>query len=961
MFHENQQIGFYTLIKKLGRGGFGEVWLAERRAKFVTTKVAVKLPLDDQIDHEAIKHEATLWEQASGHPNIVPIIDADEYDGQIVIVSEYAPDGSLEGLLKTNGKLHIERAVEMTVSILNGLEFLHSRNIIHRDLKPDNILLQGDTPRIADFGISRVIKTSLHATNATGTPYYMSPEAFKRERTVQTDIWSIGVMLYQMISGKVPFSGHDINEIFYAIQGEDPEPLPDFVPSELKRIIGKSLEKLPENRYKKSSEMREDLRRFARGNSENPSKIPLYEPLPTEPSPKVFWAAADKNDSADAGIKVPVEAEPHIPFVSPQAKSFKSLSPRWKGIIQGSVLMLSTFIIAPVLASLKTSPEIIGFSSIVTFAGGFLRIVYAAFQANQINQTITPKRKGIGQGVVLILSFFLFVPIIAILKVIEVFIYLASATTIIGGIARIIYAVFFQSEQPIDAPESNYNFKSFPKLTDEKIPKWILILMWGIIGVVSGAITFYSPLPALLESYIKYPRLTVFGIVIYLFGEYSTSPAIGKRKRIYSFIILAFIIAVSWVGAFYSALYIGFGIMDSVAVAGFVFGVIWGICIVTAELICWNIKIPKWVYAFYIVLTTGLAFSLGTYLFYADDIVRVFLFGQGLILMAHAIAFSFGNNKKWLISSTAILGLLTAIFFVNDFAKSKSSTSLKSNSNTNSNSYSSNTNYNAANMNIEIPLSVQYANAADKLYEQKKYLEAATNYREAIRLDPKNDNYYNNLGNSLSNQKKYSEAETEYRLAARINPSSARYQNNLGNTLYNQKKYAEAVTFYNEAIKLNPNIDDYYNNLGDSLFRQEKYSEAASQYKIAIRLAPFMALYQYNLGWCFYKQKEYSEAASAFKEAIKISPNDYSYHNDLGNSLYSLSKYSEAETAFKGAIKLSPQNAVLHHNLGNSLYKQSKYSEAIFSYKKAIELDPNNETYKSDLKNAENWNNLFGK
>jgi eukaryotic-like serine/threonine-protein kinase len=132
MFHEGKQIGPYTLIRKLGRGGFGEVWLAERRAKFVTTKVAVKLPLDEQVDHETIKQEATLWERASGHPNILPIIDADEYDGQIVIVSEYAPDGSLEQWLTTHGKMTIKKAVETTIQILDGLEFLHSQNIIHR-------------------------------------------------------------------------------------------------------------------------------------------------------------------------------------------------------------------------------------------------------------------------------------------------------------------------------------------------------------------------------------------------------------------------------------------------------------------------------------------------------------------------------------------------------------------------------------------------------------------------------------------------------------------------------------------------------------------------------------------------------------------------------------------------------------------------------------------------------------
>src|SRR5215510_7101684 len=139
MFRAGEQIGSYFLIQRIGRGGFGQVWLAERRGKFVTTKVAVKLPLDEQIDFETIKHEAALWAKASGHPNVLPIIEANEYDGQVVIVSEYSSDGSLEDRLKRNGgKLEVEQAVEMTIGILKGLGFLHSRKIIHRDLKPEN-------------------------------------------------------------------------------------------------------------------------------------------------------------------------------------------------------------------------------------------------------------------------------------------------------------------------------------------------------------------------------------------------------------------------------------------------------------------------------------------------------------------------------------------------------------------------------------------------------------------------------------------------------------------------------------------------------------------------------------------------------------------------------------------------------------------------------------------------------
>lgn len=266
MFREGSQIGLYTLIRKLGRGGFGEVWLAERRAKFVTTKVAVKLPLDEQVDHKAIKHEATLWEQASGHPNILPIIDADEYDGQIVIVSEYAPDGSLEEWLKTNGAMPVERAIETTIQILDGLEFLHSRNIIHRDLKPANILLQGTTPRLADFGISRALRTTVasQSQNISGTFAYMSPEALDGKRSVQTDVWSVGVNLYQFLTGMLPFPQKEPSVLFPAIIMREFAPLPDSIPQSLKTVIAKALAKLPETRYKNADEMREDLRRVLR-------------------------------------------------------------------------------------------------------------------------------------------------------------------------------------------------------------------------------------------------------------------------------------------------------------------------------------------------------------------------------------------------------------------------------------------------------------------------------------------------------------------------------------------------------------------------------------------------------------------------------------------------------------------------------------------------------------------------
>ena len=265
MFSESQQIGIYKLIRKLGRGGFGEVWLAEKTSegfRTFTKKVAVKLPHSEQIDFRAIEQEAMLWEQVSGHANVLPIIDADIYDGQVVIVSEYAEGGSLAEKLEKDGKFSVKKAVEMTIGILKGLEFLHNKQIIHRDIKPQNILLQGDTPRLADFGISRAMQTTTVSSKIVGTDAYMSPEALDGKRNVQTDVWSVGVVLYELLKDDLPFPQEHPSERMFAILMKDYEPLSLDIPYKLRDIVNKALAKKPEERYLSATAMREDLTAF---------------------------------------------------------------------------------------------------------------------------------------------------------------------------------------------------------------------------------------------------------------------------------------------------------------------------------------------------------------------------------------------------------------------------------------------------------------------------------------------------------------------------------------------------------------------------------------------------------------------------------------------------------------------------------------------------------------------------
>ncbi len=261
MAEPERKLGPYTLVSKIGRGAFGVVWLAEKRSSIATTRFALKLPRDEDIDLDAFKHEAAIWLQASGHPNVVPMIEADIYDEQVVIVSEYVTDGSLASWLKGHGGRapSIEAATELMDGVLAGLSHLHERHIIHRDLKPDNILLQRETPRLADFGIARLLKSGSYSTNVSGTLAYMAPEAFDGKRNEQTDVWSAGVIFYQLLAGRLPYDQSDTVSFVGAIMRHDPPPLPETVPEVLRQIVMKALEREAAKRYATAKEMRRDL------------------------------------------------------------------------------------------------------------------------------------------------------------------------------------------------------------------------------------------------------------------------------------------------------------------------------------------------------------------------------------------------------------------------------------------------------------------------------------------------------------------------------------------------------------------------------------------------------------------------------------------------------------------------------------------------------------------------------
>ncbi|MBI4853505.1 MAG: SUMF1/EgtB/PvdO family nonheme iron enzyme [Acidobacteria bacterium] len=265
---ENEQIGDYTLVSAIRRGSTSEVWLAEDKEEISsgeTKKVAIKfIEVDKTISFEVIKKEAKIWEKVSGNPNILPLIKVRKYKNeQVMFVSEYVEEGSLQDWLKKHNykSPSEELAVEIVIKILNGLEYLHEQKILHRDLKPANILMQKGFPKLADFGLSRRLESiNSGGKDARGTPDYMAPETFEGKGKEQADIWAVGVILYEMLSGSLPFEAEGF-PLMSVIQST-PKKLPKEISKEVQAVVFQALEKELNKRYKTAKEMRQDLERI---------------------------------------------------------------------------------------------------------------------------------------------------------------------------------------------------------------------------------------------------------------------------------------------------------------------------------------------------------------------------------------------------------------------------------------------------------------------------------------------------------------------------------------------------------------------------------------------------------------------------------------------------------------------------------------------------------------------------
>jgi eukaryotic-like serine/threonine-protein kinase len=262
--------GRYRIVRKLGSGGMANVYLAEDED--LGRRVAIKILNDryanDDLFIERFRREAKSA-AALSHPNIVSVYDRGEAEGTYYIAMEVIEGRSLKELIMTRGPLPIPQALAYTHEMLEALRFAHRHGIIHRDIKPHNILI-GERLKVTDFGIARAGASQMtEAGSIMGTAQYLSPEQARGAPvTAASDLYSVGIVLYEMLTGKVPFTGDSAIEIAMKHLNEPPKPPSKIRPEiseELDAVVLRALSKNPEDRYQTAEEFSEDLHRVEAG------------------------------------------------------------------------------------------------------------------------------------------------------------------------------------------------------------------------------------------------------------------------------------------------------------------------------------------------------------------------------------------------------------------------------------------------------------------------------------------------------------------------------------------------------------------------------------------------------------------------------------------------------------------------------------------------------------------------
>lgn len=267
-----REVGRYQIVDKLGEGAMASVYKAFDPS--INRSLVIKFLHPQLSATEEYRQRFVREAKAAGmlsHPNIVTIFDVGEIENRPYIAMELLDGGPLDDAMPKDNSMPIRDVLQLGIQLASALDYAHAKGIFHRDIKPANIirLSDGKTIKLADFGIAHVATTEVADRTAAGTimgtPHYMAPEQARGEKIdARTDLWAVGVLLYQLLTGKRPFNADSIATLLLRITQETPVPVGELrpeIPPSLRRIIARSLNKQPEKRFQSGRELAEALAR----------------------------------------------------------------------------------------------------------------------------------------------------------------------------------------------------------------------------------------------------------------------------------------------------------------------------------------------------------------------------------------------------------------------------------------------------------------------------------------------------------------------------------------------------------------------------------------------------------------------------------------------------------------------------------------------------------------------------
>ena len=298
---QSRTLGRYQIVKELGRGAMGRVFLADdpkiqRKVALKTVQAFAALPESERAE----KRDRFLQEaRAAGrllHPGIVTLFDVGEVDHVLFLAMECVEGTTLDPFGKKDGLLPVKTVCELVAGIAESLDYAHGQGVVHRDIKPANLMRVGETSvKIMDFGLARAVEGQVAEDGALlGTPSYMSPEQIRGEAVDgRSDLFSLAVVLFELLTGEKPFPGDSISSIIYRIVNEpsrDASVIHGRVPAELDEFVRQALSKRPEDRYPTGEAFAAALRE-ASGQLDAREALPAAAVPPIAPSPSTAEAS----------------------------------------------------------------------------------------------------------------------------------------------------------------------------------------------------------------------------------------------------------------------------------------------------------------------------------------------------------------------------------------------------------------------------------------------------------------------------------------------------------------------------------------------------------------------------------------------------------------------------------------------------------------------------------------------